>query len=150
MGERAILNSCGRFLKGRRAWGFTLVEVMIALVVLALGMMGSVIGIVTAHNYGIKNEMRGEAVKIAQEQEEAVRNMPYTQVSAFTQQLSITRQVRNALITYTVTPAVTAVPASQSCGGNCAASLVQLTVAWSFKGAQCVPYVLQTIVRQAQ
>ena len=46
--------------------------------ILAFGMLASIVGIMAALDHNLINEMRNEAIKIAQEQEEAARNMPYS------------------------------------------------------------------------
>ena len=63
--------------------GFTLVEVLVTLLILAFGMLASVVGIMAALDHSLMNEMRNDAMKIAQEQEEAARNMPYANHSDY-------------------------------------------------------------------
>ncbi len=46
--------------------GFTLVEVLVSLMILALGMLATVIGIMAALDHNLMNEMRNDAMKIAQ------------------------------------------------------------------------------------
>jgi type IV pilus assembly protein PilV len=138
--------------------GFTLVEVMVALVILALGLMGSLVGIMSALDSSSRMEVRNEAIKIAQEQEERARDIASTNYgnlgATFNAAYTITREVRNALVTYTVTPVVTSTGAQVSCGNNCGASIVQLTVSWPVKGLTVIDnrnsYILQTIVREGQ
>ena len=62
--------------------GFTLVEVLVALVILAFGMLASIVGIMKALDYTLMNEMRNDAMKIAQEQQEAARNMHFNAIPA--------------------------------------------------------------------
>ena len=87
--------------------GFTLIEVMVTLVILAFGMLASVIGIMTALDHSMMDEMRNDAMKIAQEQQEAARNMDYNAHPANSghgaKWCQITRQVRKQLVPYTVT-----------------------------------------------
>ena len=79
--------------------GFTLIEVLVTLMILAFGMLASVIGIMAALDHSLMNEMRNDAMKIAQEQEEAARNMPYANIQTISQlPQTITRQVRNRLV----------------------------------------------------
>lgn len=126
--------------------GFTLIEVMVTLVILAFGMLASVIGIMSALDHNMINEMRNEAMKIAQEQEETVRNTPYASINQNipnTQQ--IYRQVRKQTVCYTV--AFTPTPYISSATGI-GMTLVQFKVTWNFKKLPQFQYVLQTIVRQ--
>jgi len=131
--------------------GFTLIEVLVTLMILAFGMLATITGITAALDHNLMNEMRNDAIKIAQEQEEAARNMPYASIQTISQlPQTITRQVRNRLVNYTVTfkPFATA-----SAGAGMGMTIVQYTVQWTFKNTSNNPnnqysYVLQTIVRQ--
>jgi type IV pilus assembly protein PilV len=135
-------------MNARDKRGFTLIEVMVTLVILAFGMMATLIGIMSAVDHNLMNEYRNEAMKIAQEQEEVVRNTPYLNISLnipATQQ--ICRQVRKNLVCYNVNFTQTfQQPASGVNGIGMA--LVQFTVTWNFKNLPQFQYVLRTIVRQ--
>ena len=124
--------------------GFTLVEVLVTLMILGLGMMATVVGIMSALDHNLMNEMRNDAIKIAQEQEEAARNMPYANIQNIAATQTITRQVRKTLVNYTVNFSRPSVAAG---GAGMGMTIVQFTVNWTFK-KNSYSYVLQTIVRQ--
>ncbi len=128
--------------------GFTLVEVMVTLIILAFGLLASVVGIMSALDHSMLNEMRNDAVKLAQEQTEWARNMPYTQIPNIPPQQTITRQVRKELVPYIVKFSI---PATAGVGlpTPTGMTLVQFTVQWYFKNNNN-PYIYtaQTIVRQ--
>jgi prepilin-type N-terminal cleavage/methylation domain-containing protein len=127
--------------------GFTLIEVLVSLVILAFGMLAAIVGIMAGIDQNMRNEMRNDAMKIAQEQEEAVRNMPYAGIQNLpTTPQIISRQVRKNLVNYTVTFAQPTVVASPL---NAGMTLTQFTVQWAYK-TQKYSYVLQTVVRQMQ
>jgi prepilin-type N-terminal cleavage/methylation domain-containing protein len=129
--------------------GFTLIEVMVTLVILAFGMLASIVGIMAALDHSLMNEMRNDAMKLAQEQAEAARDMPYANIQQIpTTPQTITRQVRKSLVSYTVyfsSPAV----APGVAGTGMGMTLVQFKVQWQFKNTT-YSYILQTIVRQMQ
>ncbi len=115
-------------------------------------MLASIVGIMKALDHSLLNEMRNEAVKIAQEQEEEVRNMNnayYTsipQIPAFTTPggLIVQRQIRKTLVNFTVICTLPQPPAAIS---NMGARIVNFQVSWQFK-KNPYKFSLQTIVRQ--
>jgi hypothetical protein len=114
-------------------------------------MLASVIGIMKAVDYSLMDEMRNEAMKIAQEQQEAVRNMNYTAIpqlpATALSGVPITRQLRKQkAVTYTLFCTLPPPPASAA---NVGGRLVDFTVKWTFKGTPYY-YDLQTIVRQSR
>jgi prepilin-type N-terminal cleavage/methylation domain-containing protein len=124
--------------------GFTLIEVMVTLVILAFGMLASVIGIMSAMDHSLINEMRNEAMKLAQEQEEVVRNTPYVNIAAIpTATQQIYRQVRKQQVLYNVTCVHNAFG-----GMTYGITSVQFIVTWNYKKLPTFTYVLQTLVRQ--
>jgi type IV pilus assembly protein PilV len=74
--------------------GFTLVEVLIAMLVLLLGTLSSLVGVMAAGDYNLRNALRNEAVRIAQEQLEDMRVGRYD--SIVSAKLDIQRQVRKS------------------------------------------------------
>ncbi len=124
--------------------GFTLIEVMVTLMILALGMLATVVGIMAALDHNLMNEMRNEAMKIAQEQAEAARNMPFANIQDIPGTQTISRQLRKGTVPYKVqftTPAVS--------NNTLQMKIVKFTVQWTFKNIQ-YQYILETIVRQVQ
>ena len=109
-------------------------------------MLATVIGIAAALDHSLMNEMRNEAMKIAQEQQEAARNMPYANIQTIQTTQTITRQVRKNLVPYTVNFKT---PYTWASGAMVGYTMVQFTVTWNFKKLPPFKYVLQTIVRQS-
>jgi hypothetical protein len=124
---------------------------MVSLVLLALGMLASIIGIMAAVNHGMLNDLRAQAMEIAQEQVEYIRNEPFTTFDANPGNgypLTVTRQVRNRKVPYTVTLSYVK---SASTGGTHPIYWLTFGVSWNGKeGSQLrrFSYTLQTLVGQ--
>ena len=105
---------------------------MVTLVILAFGMLASLVGIMAALDYSLMNEMRNDAMKIAQEQEEAARNMPYANIQTIPASAkTITRQVRkNWSLIRSISAACQLAAAAAGYGNG---RMVQFTVQWTFK-----------------
>jgi prepilin-type N-terminal cleavage/methylation domain-containing protein len=84
--------------------GFTLVEVLVAIVILFISMMAVLhaLGLSVEHN--MKNIIMDEAVRIAEQRMNELRNEPITSLASSTPltKISIVRGIRNTSITYTV------------------------------------------------
>jgi prepilin-type N-terminal cleavage/methylation domain-containing protein len=126
--------------------GFTLVEVLVTLLILAVGMLASMVGIMKALDHSLMSEMRNDAIKIAQEQQEAVRNMNYNAIPQIPASQTIWRQVRKTSIPYTVTCTLPPTPPSAFGLG---ARAVDFNVQWTFKNTN-YSCDLRTIVRQTR
>ncbi len=126
----------------RNKRGFTLVEVMISMVVLALGLLGSLVGVKAALDANYGSSLRMEATKVAQEQVEMARNMPYAGLAAIPASQDVYRQIRKDNAKFIVRTET--VPTA-----NTAHNMTQLTVnvSWTLKGKNHL-YKVQTIVRQ--
>ncbi len=126
----------------RNKKGFTLIEVLVSLVILVAGLLGSLIGVMAAVDYNLGNDLRTEAIKIAQEQLEIDRNN-YAGVTNAT--WAVQRQVRlKPDFPFTVTQATA--PVASSISSN-RMRQVSITVSWVFKG-KSHSYLLETILRQ--
>lgn len=123
--------------------GFTLVEVLVSLVILAVGLLGSLVGVMAVLNGNLGNLMREEAVKIAQERAEQARNMPYASIQNIVTPATVNRTIRKATVPFTVTTTRTAATGY----GTSEMQKVNIKVAWKLKSSTH-SYTLETIVRQ--
>jgi prepilin-type N-terminal cleavage/methylation domain-containing protein len=81
--------------------GFTLVEVLVAIVILFISMMAVLhaLGLSVEHN--MKNIIMDEAVRISEQKMNELRNSPITSLAS-SSQAPISRTFRNTTINYTV------------------------------------------------
>jgi type IV pilus assembly protein PilV len=112
---------------------------MISMLVLLIGMLGSLVGVMAAADHNLGNALRDEAVKIAQEQLEDARTGQFALV--VNGNTPVQRQVRKTLYTFQVTTNVASGGLSNSL------KLVTVTVQWTFKN-QNRSHLAETIVRQ--
>lgn len=137
----------------RNKGGFTLIEVLVSLLILACGLMASLVGLTSSIKHVFVNEMRNEAIKIAQQQCEVIRNMPYVNVPLITPTVSVTRQIRKQQVPFTVTTAAQDLSGMGGAFGitpGSSAVRVTITVTWTYKDQQYPPYQIQTVKRQMQ
>lgn len=84
--------------------GFTLVEVLVAIAFLTISMLAILhaLGLSVEHN--LKNIVMDEAVRIAEQRMNELRNTPVASLenSTSSTRITITRQIRNRSFTYTV------------------------------------------------
>lgn len=84
--------------------GFTLVEVLVAIAFLTISMLAILhaLGLSVEHN--LKNIVMDEAVRIAEQRMNELRNTPFASLTNSTSstRITITRQIRNRSFTYTV------------------------------------------------
>jgi type IV pilus assembly protein PilV len=112
------------------------VEVLVAMLVLLLGMLGSLVGVIAAGDYNLGNALRNEAVKIAQEQLENTRVGRYDLIAPASFQIQ--RQLRKNPQTFQVTTTVTT---------NDTLRQVNVNVQWTYKN-RTHSYSAETIIRQ--
>ena len=84
--------------------GFTLVEVLVAIAFLTISMLAILhaLGLSVEHN--MKNIIMDEAVRIAEQRMNELRNTPFVSLTSSTSstRITTTRQIRNKSFTYTV------------------------------------------------
>lgn len=115
-----------------RQEGFTLLEVMVAFVILTFGMMALLSATNTAFELNLDNMLKDEAVQIADDRMRVVKAnnsatflAPFQNLSTTTKQSSKLRGKSNV---YTTTLS------SSSTGGG--SNLLTVLVSWQFKGRQ--------------
>lgn len=102
--------------------GFTLIEVLVALTILAIILLGNLAALSISYRKNVENLLRDEAVRIAQEYADrfrATKNEADCDVS-------VLRQVRNYTVTYTVD----CTPTSRSIG-NVDITKLTVQVSWN-------------------
>jgi|GEM_PF-1636870 len=116
----------------RNKKGFTLLEALIAIVILAVMMLGSLKALSGLYQFSTNNTLRDHAVRLADEILTDYRNIPYnnTLLDLGTKaQVNYQRQINNANVTFTTEVTVTQAVST-------VAKSVGVQVTWSTKGKQ--------------
>lgn len=119
--------------------GFTLLEAMLAIGILAFIMLWTLQAMLSAYDIAARNRLRNEGVRLAGEELTDVRNTPYATLLSIAQSQTPPipprteqRRIRNFNANYTITRTVTAVVVG---GGESLACSVLVVVNWFHKGA---------------
>lgn len=108
--------------------GFTLIEFLVALVILSVGLLG----LLQTVNYSIETNMttqlRDEAVRLADERMSAETSRVFDAISTTTSQQPVKVNVMNAFKNYSVVKSTTAVTANTK--------NVQIQIVWHYKGTR--------------
>lgn len=88
--------------------GFTLVELLVAMVIMLVGLLGLTYSVEIAMEHNLKNQMRGEVTRVAEEVMSDMRSRPFDSVSATS--MVIPSKLRNINRSYTVTKKIVALP----------------------------------------
>lgn len=102
--------------------GFTLVEVMVAMVIMLVGMLGLLQSVNLALEHNIRNQQRDEATRVAEDVMRGMRAAPFG--TAFNLYTTIPSSQQQANRRFTVRRRVTAVSSSER---------YQVDVRWAYK-----------------
>lgn len=112
--------------------GMTLIEVMVAMLILMIASMAIMQTAVVAYQNNARNIIRDEAVRIADEQINEQLNRPFDSLlSGTSPSVTLNRTVRNYQVGYTVTTTVVAIGSSDT-------KQIEVLVAWAFRGAPAI------------
>ncbi len=118
--------------------GFTIVEALVSLVILAIILLGLLAGVLKSYEIAIRNQIRDDAVKTAQELLEDIRNQNFDNLP--TSISPITKQIRNYSVTFTPNLTITDVVQGQ-------VKKISLTISWTYKGKN-YSYTAETLIRR--
>jgi len=107
--------------------GFTLIEFLVALVILTVGLLGLLQTVNYALSHNLQNQLRNEAVMVADAEMAKELSKGYDLVDITTSNYVVTRQVLKAAKDYTVTRSGSALQNSKK---------VDFVITWQYKNAQ--------------
>lgn len=115
--------------------GMMMVEVLIALIIALMVSLALMQTALLGIDSNMKNVLRDEAVRVAEEEMNTVRNTSFAAIANSAG--NVTREARKANVTYTVNRVVTALNADNK--------QVDVSVAWNWKG-RSYTHITSTIV----
>lgn len=106
--------------------GFTLLELMAAMVIMMVGLLGLLQTVNVALLHNMSNQLRNDAVLVADEQMAFEMTKPFDLISSTTSAKPVSRPVYNAFKNYSVVKT----------GANVSSSTksVAIVVSWTYKG----------------
>lgn len=104
--------------------GFTLIELLVAIVIMLVGLLGLMYSVEIAMQHNMKNQMRGEVVRIAEEAMSDMRSRAFG--FAFKPTTTVNSSLRNINRSYTITRSVIFTGTSSS-------RKYQVDVKWVYK-----------------
>lgn len=106
--------------------GFTLVEFLVAIVILMVGLLGLLQVVNVGYNQNMQNQVRNEAVAVADEEMAKELAKGFVNASTSTKAFSVQREVLTAMKNYSVVRSGTAMQNSKQ---------INFQVRWRYKGA---------------
>lgn len=122
--------------------GFTLIEVMVAFVIILVMMLGLLNLTAQVTAVGVQNTIRDEGIKVAEEIMAQVRGLPYDNIITNPPEIpsSITRNLRNFSMTYSPLVRVTTYAAAKT---------IDVTVTWQYRGTN-FSHTISSLVRSPE
>lgn len=117
--------------------GLTLIEVLISLMLLSIVSLALIQSALLAMNTNVMNELRDEAVSVAEQRLNEIRNTPFANIVSQPTD-TVTRNVRAASRAFGLS--------SQVVNVNDYCKQIALTVQWSFRGTK-YQHNVSTVVR---
>lgn len=125
--------------------GFTLVEVLVALVIMLVGLVGLLQSVNVATEHNIKNLLRDEAVRVGEEKMYEARNTVFTSLSGHSAR-PVARTFRGATKNFNVSRTVTNFPTGSSYL-TATSKKVDIAVSWGFKGVNLTHEVTSVVAQ---
>jgi len=104
--------------------GFTLVELLLAMLIMTVGLLGLLQTVTMAYEYSLRNQYREQALQVGEEQMNLLRRMAQDSGLKFPNSTTVTRPIGGGVKAFRVTRE------RQSGGGT---SFLTVSVTWHFK-----------------
>lgn len=115
-------------ISNRNSSGFTLIEVMVAIVIMMVGLLGLLQSINVAMEFNLKNHMRDEAVYVGERYLNELKGKGFGNISASYSTLTVKSRIRGEKGSLTVDRSSTDMGSSTK--------RLQVLVKWKYKGVE--------------
>jgi len=106
------------------SFGFTLVEMMMAMLVMTVGLLGLLQAINVAYEHNLRNKLREEALLVGEEQMNVLRRSSLPGGTFYQNVTTVVRGISGVTKKFTVT---------RECQSMSSTQRLKVTVVWSFK-----------------
>lgn len=108
------------------SWGFTLVELMVAILITVVGLLGLLQAVNLAMEHNLRNQLRDEAIYIAEDWMANLKVRPFDQISTTFNPRPVPSNLRGGNFSYTLTRQGTDVSSVKQ---------LEVKLEWVYKGA---------------
>lgn len=105
--------------------GFTLIELMVAMLITLVGLVGLLQAVNVAMEHNMRNMLRDEAVLVGEQVMGYQKVRPFAQISTTNSAVTVNSRLRRGSLSYTVAPTSTALSTARQ---------LIVTVSWRYKG----------------
>jgi len=116
--------------------GFTLIEVLVAVVIMAVGLLGMLQAVNVAMEHNLRNQLRDEAVRVGENTMHELRRLPFDNISS-TSTITVTRNMRGFSKPFLVERLYSPDPSVPSDWRQ-----IQLSVKWTYRNVTSVHRVV--------
>jgi type IV pilus assembly protein PilV len=125
--------------------GFTLIEVLVAIVIMMVGMLGLLETINVSIQHNLKNQLRGEALRVGERYMADLRGKTFSAYSDSYTPTSYSSKIKGISKSYRVERM--AQPIAFDSNGNKTSRQLKVTVKWSFRNQSSVNQVVSVVAQ---
>jgi type IV pilus assembly protein PilV len=130
-----------KLISNSNDFGFTLIEVLVAIVILMVGLLGVMQALNLAIQTNLQNEMRTQGTMIGEAQIAKIKSLPFANISgAAEKSFTVPVNLRSAIIDYAVTKKIDTISSTTK--------RVNVGVSWIHRGNHH-DYVVSSVVTEA-